>query len=195
MSLAPRRQRCMFLMLTGTILCLLPTNRYDASSRTRGWSHRLAITCLSPAVAFTELAGAARSIVLTSGTLSPLESFGSELGTHFPVTLEAAHVINTQRQVLALAVPKGPMPELSVGAGTGLVGRQKARGAKLIGTFANAQSFEYLDGLGSAVLQLCAVAPGGALLFFPSYVGTPRHASSTICCFTTTYHYTGVPSL
>ena len=43
--------------------------------------------------AFSELAQC-HSIVLTSGTLSPLGSFASELGVNFPVQLETNHVIN-----------------------------------------------------------------------------------------------------
>ena len=39
-----------------------------------------------------------RSCIVTSGTLSPLTSFQSELGTTFPIKLEASHVI-TKSQV------------------------------------------------------------------------------------------------
>ena len=35
----------------------------------------------------------ARSIILTSGTLSPLDSIESELGVPFPIKLEGSHVI------------------------------------------------------------------------------------------------------
>ena len=42
--------------------------------------------------AFTQLQ-CARSVVLTSGTLSPMKSFASELGVEFPIQLEANHVI------------------------------------------------------------------------------------------------------
>ena len=40
-----------------------------------------------------------RSIILTSGTLSPMDSFQSELGVPFPIQLEASHVI-AAKQVL-----------------------------------------------------------------------------------------------
>lgn len=42
--------------------------------------------------AFSDLTRA-RSIVLTSGTLSPMTSFSSELGVNFAIQLEASHVI------------------------------------------------------------------------------------------------------
>ena len=42
---------------------------------------------------FSEIGSQARCIVLTSGTLSPMASFSSELGIKFPIQLEANHVI------------------------------------------------------------------------------------------------------
>lgn len=45
------------------------------------------------------MACAARSVILTSGTLAPIESFASELGVAFDVQLEAPHVVDMKRQV------------------------------------------------------------------------------------------------
>ena len=42
---------------------------------------------------FSELGSEARCIILTSGTLSPMATFSSELGVKFPIQLEANHVI------------------------------------------------------------------------------------------------------
>lgn len=42
---------------------------------------------------FSEIGSQTRCIVLTSGTLSPMASFSSELGIQFPIQLEANHVI------------------------------------------------------------------------------------------------------
>lgn len=53
---------------------------------------------MSPALVFAPLAALCHSVVLTSGTLSPLESFAVELGVQFAVRLETAHVID-MRQV------------------------------------------------------------------------------------------------
>ena len=45
-----------------------------------------------------------RCVILTSGTLSPMLSFASELGTKFPIQLEANHVIhNSQVSVYLVA--------------------------------------------------------------------------------------------
>jgi Fanconi anemia group J protein len=107
--------------------------------------------CMSPAVAFRQIAGAARSVVLTSGTLSPLESFASELGVPFAVRLEAPHVVDMARQVWAGAVGAAP------------------NGKELVATYAHTEKPEFQDGLGEAVATCCSVIPDGVLLFFPSY--------------------------
>ena len=44
-----------------------------------GWTMQICLWCLNPAIAFHSIAEEARSIILTSGTLSPLESFASEV--------------------------------------------------------------------------------------------------------------------
>lgn len=44
------------------------------------------------------LSNVARSVLLTSGTLSPLDSFSGELGLDFHVRLEAPHVVDVNRQ-------------------------------------------------------------------------------------------------
>ena len=49
---------------------------------------------LSSLKAFSDIGGEVRSIILTSGTLSPMTSFASELGVNFPIQLEANHVIH-----------------------------------------------------------------------------------------------------
>lgn len=52
---------------------------------------------------FSEIGSQARCIVLTSGTLSPMASFSSELGIKFPIQLEANHVIaNSQVYILVI---------------------------------------------------------------------------------------------
>lgn len=80
------------------------------TTSTAGWAVEWHLWCMNPAVAFGDLAHATRSIILTSGTLAPLESFASELGAAFDVRLEAPHVVDMARQVWVGAVgatPKG----------------------------------------------------------------------------------------
>lgn len=63
------------------------------------WSVQLCLWSLNPAVVFDEVASQARCIVLTSGTLSPMDSFASELGVTFHQRLEAPHVVDMKKQV------------------------------------------------------------------------------------------------
>ena len=60
---------------------------------TQNWAYTLNFWCLNPGVAFRCVGDIVRSIILTSGTLSPLSSFQSELGVSFKIQLEANHVI------------------------------------------------------------------------------------------------------
>lgn len=52
--------------------------------------------------AFSDLSDSVRSIVLTSGTLSPMGSFSSELGIKFSIQLEASHVISKSQVSIML---------------------------------------------------------------------------------------------
>jgi Fanconi anemia group J protein len=44
-----------------------------------GFAFKFALWCLNPAVAFKPMAATAHSVVLTSGTLAPLDGFASEV--------------------------------------------------------------------------------------------------------------------
>lgn len=68
----------------------------------------LCIWCLSAAVVFSEVACRSHSVILASGTLSPMDSFAGELGVDFPIRLEANHVVNMRKQVFIGALMNGP---------------------------------------------------------------------------------------
>jgi Fanconi anemia group J protein len=124
-------------------------------SETRGRDAQLELTfclwCMSPAVAFRSAVAAARCVILTSGTLAPVDSFASELATEFHNTLQTGHVINTSRQVWVGTIRSGP-------------------GSKsLNGSYQYQDSAGYQDELGETVLQCCRAIPHGVLCFFPSY--------------------------
>ncbi|CAK7356664.1 unnamed protein product [Dovyalis caffra] len=71
-------------------------------SRTLSW------WCFNPGIAMEEFSRmGVRSIILTSGTLSPLDSFAQELKLDFPMRLENPHVISSN-QIWAGVVPAGP---------------------------------------------------------------------------------------
>lgn len=124
-----------------------------------GWQTKLCIWCLNAAVAFSDVIKNARSVILTSGTLSPMESFAGELGTDFPIRLEANHVVNMRKQVFVGAVMNGP----------GFV--------DLSSTYKNQQEFRYQDSIGELLLQYSHAVPGGILMFLPSYFLMDKLAS------------------
>ncbi|MEW5305652.1 MAG: hypothetical protein WDW36_008178 [Sanguina aurantia] len=123
------------------------TNRADGPS----FAVQLCLWTMSPAVVFAPLAAKTHSVVLTSGTLSPLESFAGELGVAFPTRLEANHVIDMRRQVWPAVIPCCPS------------------GSLLCATYSHTSQVRFQDELGGAVRALCGVIPDGVLLFLPSY--------------------------
>ncbi|XP_061537619.1 Fanconi anemia group J protein isoform X1 [Phycodurus eques] len=127
-----------------------PGHRQHQRIRVKTGFLTLSFWCLNPAVAFSDLSGTVHSIVLTSGTLSPMGSFSSELGVKFSLQLEASHVINKSQ----------------VWVGTLGVGPQ---GRKLCATFQYAETYAFQDEVGDLLLHLCQVVPKGVLCFLPSY--------------------------
>ncbi|KAG1696126.1 Regulator of telomere elongation helicase 1 [Nymphon striatum] len=91
-----------------------------------------------------------RSIILTSGTLTPLDTFAQELGISFPVQLENPHVVESN-QIWSGVVHSGPDR------------------VTLNSTFKNRNSKEYLYSLGRSIMNISRIVPGGVLVFFPSY--------------------------
>lgn len=107
--------------------------------------------CFAPALAMRELSFLkVRSILITSGTLSPLPSFSLELGLDFPVQLENDHVIQSD-QIFVRVLGKG------------------VSGKELSSKFGRRDDPEYILELGNTLGSLCRNIPGGVLVFFPSY--------------------------
>ncbi|KAK2912256.1 Fanconi anemia group J protein isoform X1 [Channa argus] len=127
-----------------------PRHRRRQSTRVKTEVLTLSFWCLNPAVAFSDLSGSVRSIVLTSGTLSPMGSFSSELGVEFSIKLEANHVIN-KSQVWVGTVGAGP------------------QGRKLCATFQHTETYAFQDEVGGLLLHICQVVAKGVLCFLPSY--------------------------
>ncbi|KAI1893387.1 hypothetical protein AGOR_G00123210 [Albula goreensis] len=124
--------------------------RRRRTNRTKTLVHTLSFWCLNPAVAFFDLSRSVHTIVLTSGTLSPMGSFSSELGVHFSIHLEASHVIS-KSQVWVGTVGVGP------------------QGRKLCATFQHAETFAFQDEVGALLLRVCQTVSRGVLCFLPSY--------------------------
>lgn len=107
--------------------------------------------CFNPGIAMEEFSRlGVRSIILTSGTLSPMDSFADELKLDFPIRLENPHVISGN-QIWAGVTPVGP-------SGYSFNSSYRSRG-----------SIEYKVELGNAIVNFARIVPDGLLVFFPSY--------------------------
>ena len=122
----------------------LPSNKQEHTART------LKLICMNPGVIFAPLSELARAIILVSGTLAPIDSFQSELGTKFPHVLNAGHVISKD-QIYATCLSRGP------------------NGIVLKANYQNVNTWTFQDELGSLLLQICEAVPHGILCFFSSY--------------------------
>ena len=76
--------------------------KYDTRFNIDAWRYAKLVNlvvgvCICIFQAFLHMSSAVRSVILTSGTLSPMESFQSELGVPFPIQLEASHVISAKQ--------------------------------------------------------------------------------------------------
>ncbi|KAK7116907.1 hypothetical protein R3I94_023261 [Phoxinus phoxinus] len=122
-----------------------------APSSTKKQGNVLSYWCFSPGFSMQELLGqGVRSIILTSGTLSPLSSFTSEMQIPFPVSLENPHVIRPD-QISVSIIEKGP------------------DGVKLSTAFDRRFVPENMSSMGNTLVNLTRLVPHGLLVFFPSY--------------------------
>lgn len=111
----------------------------------------LSFWCFNSGVAMKALLKqGCRSVVLTSGTLAPLESFAAELGIPFPHCLENPHIIG-ESQLFVSVVAKGPS------------------GVSLNSSFKNRTDDSYTNELGNTLVNFSRIIPDGLLVFFPAY--------------------------
>lgn len=73
------------------LLKKLSSKEEDAESEREQF--KVAFWLYNPGAVFKRTTFSARSVILTSGTLSPLDTFSSELGIDFPLCFEARHVL------------------------------------------------------------------------------------------------------
>ena len=85
------------------------------------------------------------ALIVSPGTLSPMDSFSSELGCDFSIRLEAPHVINCERQIMC-----NYMPEFNL-------------------SFQCSDSAALHHRLGQLVIDVCSATPNGVLVFCASY--------------------------
>ena len=92
-----------------------------------------------------------RTMVLTSGTLKPMDSFQAELSAEFSVTLQNDHVIDAKKQINFQVIGRGPDDQ------------------ELLANFANRSNPKYLTSLGQSLVEIAKSVPDGLLIFFASY--------------------------
>ncbi|KAJ3090221.1 Regulator of telomere elongation helicase 1 [Quaeritorhiza haematococci] len=120
-------------------------------SSSSGKKRTLSFWCFSAGVAMRDLVErGVRSVVLASGTLSPLDSFATEMGVPFPHRLENPHVIPPE-QIFVGVVPSGPA------------------GNRLNSSYEHRSSRSFVMDLGNTIANVARVVPDGLLVFFPSY--------------------------
>lgn len=111
----------------------------------------LSYWCFSPGFGMKQLMEQnVRSIILTSGTLAPLQPLTSELGIPIGVQLENPHIVKSN-QICVKTISQGP------------------DGVMLNSNYQNRDNPKYLSSLGRTILSFCRVVPDGLLVFFPSY--------------------------
>ncbi|XVE94397.1 hypothetical protein REPUB_Repub02eG0005200 [Reevesia pubescens] len=123
----------------------------DGKNAFGSWTCSLSLWCLNPAVVFRDIADLSLSVILTSGTLSPMKSFSSELGVQFGNCLEAPHVIDVKSQVWSAIISHGP------------------GNYPMDASYKTADQYAFQDALGKSLEEICKIVPGGSLIFFPSY--------------------------
>ncbi|XP_047523288.1 Fanconi anemia group J protein homolog isoform X2 [Pieris napi] len=109
----------------------------------------LRLICMNPAVVFEALKPA-RSIIIASGTLAPLISMHSELGTKFPLEANPRHIISSDRVWIGSL---STCPD----------------GSPLQCIYSELQQVHIQDALGKIVVHVCSITPSGVLCFLPSY--------------------------
>lgn len=111
---------------------------------------RVSFICLSPSLAFNCISKDCRSILLASGTLSPISSFAPELGTPFDVSFQTSNYLQAgQALILSLGVDTNNNP------------------LKL--TYQYVDLLKHQDEIGKIIISIIDLIPGGVLVFFPSY--------------------------
>ncbi|XP_023134793.2 regulator of telomere elongation helicase 1 isoform X2 [Amphiprion ocellaris] len=127
------------------------SNDVWAPSSSKKQGNILSYWCFSPGFSMQDLVNqSVRCIILTSGTLSPLSSFTSEMRIEFPVSLENSHVIERD-QIFVSIIDRGP------------------DGVHLSSAFDRRFVPENMTSLGNTVANLSRVVPHGLLVFFPSF--------------------------
>lgn len=106
---------------------------------------------MSPSVAIKSLQKCGiHNLIITSGTLSPLESFEYEMDIRFLTKLQNSHVINPNQLSIQI-ISKDP------------------NGNELCSSFEKRKDSKFYHGLGLSIIELARNIPKGIFIFFSSY--------------------------
>lgn len=113
----------------------------------------LTFLCMNPSIVFKPIADQSHCVILSSGTMSPLQSFALELGVKFNVNLSVHHIID-KSQVAAFTISNNLDNSL-----------------KFKTSFKNMQEnqTEMFKSLGFLLERFLKVIPDGCLLFVQSH--------------------------
>uniref|UniRef100_A0A1I8AKG0 DNA helicase n=1 Tax=Steinernema glaseri TaxID=37863 RepID=A0A1I8AKG0_9BILA len=128
------------------------TRKHEAFKPVKpGHKVTLSLWCMVPALSFKDAFSSCRSVILASGTLTPVDTFESELGMTFKFKMEGNQVI-PKEQIFASVVSRGP------------------NGARLCATYKNINENDiFTQELSEIIKSVCETVPKGVLCFFPSY--------------------------
>lgn len=123
-----------------------PDSRNQASSKQIGKSRKLCYWAFSPGIALEDLKklGVA-SILLTSGTLSPLGAFQHDMRIPFPIQLENPHIISEKQMWIG-----------SISSGL--------NGKSLVSNYQHRDTTEYQESLGHSILHILNIAANNSTL-------------------------------
>lgn len=129
------------------------TSFFDKDDRPKGSKTRvLCLWCFSCSVAMRELQKhGVHSIMITSGTLAPIQGTLASFGVPFPVVLENKHVIDSSKQLWGGVLSAGPEKHL------------------LDASYEQRNQPGYLRDLGMTVAAFARFVPDGILVAFTSY--------------------------
>uniref|UniRef100_A0A0N5A1A4 Helicase ATP-binding domain-containing protein n=1 Tax=Parastrongyloides trichosuri TaxID=131310 RepID=A0A0N5A1A4_PARTI len=117
---------------------------------------KMDLWCLDPSICFLDAFQTAHSIVLASGTLSPIDTFTSELGMNFKCIVQGEQVI-PKEQIFASVVGVGPSD------------REIICTQKEINQGEKNNSNSILLEIAHLIVDVCEKVEKGVLVFFPSY--------------------------
>uniref|UniRef100_A0A0K0EHR3 DNA 5'-3' helicase n=1 Tax=Strongyloides stercoralis TaxID=6248 RepID=A0A0K0EHR3_STRER len=117
---------------------------------------KMELWCLDPSLCFVDAFNDAHSVVLASGTLSPINTFVSELGMKFESIVQGDQIV-PKEQIFASVISVGPKDNDIICTRNELSSCEGRNGVNMLLEIA------------SLIVDICENVSKGILVFFPSY--------------------------